>query len=353
MLQIKSHGYNITISNNVFKALNAFLATKNYTFYFILCDENTLQHCLPHVIINCKPLQAAQIIEIESGEKSKSIETASMIWQTLLEQQADKNTLIINLGGGVVSDLGGFCASVYKRGIDFIHIPTSLLAMADASVGGKTGIDFFDFKNILGTFSQPKAVFIEPDFLKTLPNRHLKNGLAEIFKIALVADKSFWKKLTTIQSNLSFIDYIFKSIELKNNIVLKDPLDSGLRKSLNFGHSIGHAIESLTMNEKDALLHGEAIVIGMMIESHMAYQKKLISKAILSEIILTLKTNFKPQKISNYNFDTIIRFIKNDKKNTKQKITFALISAIGKSKWDVQVSESQIEKAFVYFNSVV
>src|SRR6478736_989196 len=160
--QLKSSHYTISLGNKTLKALSAFTAKKKYSSYFILCDENTLQNCLPVLITSCPELSTAEIIEVESGEQSKSLEISSHIWHTLIENKADKNSLLINLGGGVVSDLGGFTASVYKRGIDFIHLPTSLLAMADASVGGKTGLDFGGIKNVIGTFSQPKAVFIYP-----------------------------------------------------------------------------------------------------------------------------------------------------------------------------------------------
>src|ERR1700740_318452 len=192
---IKSLGYTIYTGKPVFKDLNSFLKKQKYSSYFILCDENTLKNCLPILITQCKELKDAEIFKIESGEGSKSLQLCSQLWEALLSYNADKNSLIINLGGGVISDIGGFIASVYKRGIDFINIPTSLLAMADASVGGKTGIDFSGLKNVIGTITQPKGVFIFPDFLNTLPERHIANGMAEVYKIALISDKIFWKKL--------------------------------------------------------------------------------------------------------------------------------------------------------------
>ncbi|HOZ88147.1 MAG TPA: 3-dehydroquinate synthase family protein, partial [Bacteroidia bacterium] len=195
MTLIKSGGYQITIGKKALNGLSAFLAKNRYSSFYILCDENTLQCCLPTLVISCKALAQAQVIEIESGESSKSMEFCAQVLQTLAENGADKKALLINLGGGVVSDLGGFSASVYKRGIHFINIPTTLLAMADASVGGKTGIDFAGVKNLVGTFAQPRAVFIYPDFLKTLPQRHVVNGFAEIYKIALVSDSKFWNEL--------------------------------------------------------------------------------------------------------------------------------------------------------------
>ncbi len=349
---IKSLGYNITIGKDALKKLSAFLKTAKYSTHIIICDENTIQYCLPTLIMACPALKEAEIIELESGEESKSLDFSAHIWQTLVENKADKNSVIINLGGGVVSDLGGFCASTYKRGIDFINIPTSLLAMADASVGGKTGIDFAGLKNCIGTFAQPKAVFINPDFLKTLPARHYNNGLAEIFKIALISDKKFWQELKNLRPDHKADNLVTKSIALKNKIVIKDPLDKGIRKILNFGHSIGHAIESLLLGSENELLHGEAIVIGMIIETHLAFQKKLIAKKELDEIILALKTNFGVQQIHLLDQISILELLKNDKKTSKNKFKFALVAKIGSCKFDVEVTETQIKRAFDFYNTI-
>lgn len=347
---IKAKGYNVFIEEGNFRSLNAFIKKGKYSACFILCDENTLAHCLPRLVVNCPALSRAQIIEIESGEQSKSLDTAALIWQTLLENNADKNTLFINLGGGVVTDLGGFCASVYKRGVHFIHIPTSLLAMADASVGSKTGIDLFNIKNAIGSFTEPKGVFINPDFLETLTPRHYKNGLAEVYKIALAGNEALWLQITG-SKKINTTGLIAASVSLKNKIVLKDPFDNGLRKSLNFGHSIGHALESLMMNHAEALLHGEAIVIGMMVESHIAIQKKLISKTELSAIVSQLRANFKTEAI-NVQHQRVLQYLKNDKKAAGNKMLFALVSGIGKPVWDVAVTEKQVSKALDYYNSL-
>jgi 3-dehydroquinate synthase len=351
MLSIKSNGYTIEIGTRIFESINSFLTKKKYSQHIIICDSNTLHHCLSKLILNCKQLVDAEIIELELGEETKSIEISTHIWQTLIENKADKQSLIINLGGGVVSDIGGFCASTYKRGIDFINIPTSLLAMADASVGGKTGIDFNGLKNSIGTFAQPQAVFINPDFLKTLPKRHFKNGLAEIFKIALISDKKFWVELNTINLEKYAEKLIVKSVELKNKLVTKDPFDKTVRKTLNFGHSIGHAIEALSLNATDTLLHGEAIVIGMMIESHIAFQKKLIAKKELDEVFSVLKNMFEPIHINQLNLASILELLKNDKKNSNNKFRFALINNIGSCAFDLDVTELQIKKAIEYYHS--
>lgn len=350
---IKSISYNVIIGKEAFKTLASFLTKNKYSSYFIICDENTFENCLPQLISTCSKLRDAHIIELEGGEASKSIEFSAHIWQTLVENKADKDSLIINLGGGVVSDLGGFCASTYKRGIDFINIPTTLLAMADASVGGKTGIDFCGLKNSIGTFAQPKGVFINPQFLETLSIRHFENGLAEILKMALICDKKFWNELKVLNVDNNKEQIISKSVALKNKIVLKDPFDKGIRKTLNFGHTVGHAIESMLLGTPKELLHGEAIVIGMLIESHLAFQKKLLAKTELDEIIVTLKQVFHPSKINDLNVNSMAELMKNDKKSIKNKFQFALIHKIGSCKFNIDVNETQIKKAIDFYNTKV
>jgi 3-dehydroquinate synthase len=288
MKVIKAPGHLITIGNESLAALCAYLEKMRHASYYIICDENTHQFCLAELVIACPVLSFAMVIEIESGEPSKSMESCVQIWETLLEDIADRNSLLINLGGGVVSDIGGFCASVYKRGIPFINVPTSMLAMADASVGGKTGVNFHHFKNLIGTFAQPTAVFVHPPFLNTLPARETLNGLAEIYKVALVADQALWVQLNKARKpDLNKI--ISRSVTSKNKIVKKDPHDEGLRQILNFGHTIGHAIESYALEHEVRLLHGEAVVIGMIIESHLAFQLAFISERTLSEIVGVLQ----------------------------------------------------------------
>lgn len=355
---IKSLGYNIYTGKTVFKDLNSFLKKQKYSAYFILCDENTLKNCLPALITQCKELKDAEIFEIESGEGSKSLQLCSQLWEALLSYNADKNALMINLGGGVISDLGGFIASVYKRGIDFINIPTTLLAMADASVGGKTGIDFSGLKNVIGTITQPKGVFVYDGFLETLSPRHIANGMAEVFKIALISDKIFWKKLQTLRQLQN--SSIEKSINLKNAIVKRDPFDKTTRKALNFGHTIGHAIESVLLASEVDILHGEAVIIGMVCETKLSLDKKLISKKEFEEITGTLIKRFSPAPLPALLFGEMVKAAINDKKNThsersrteKLQINCALLNGIGKHKIDVAVKPEQILDALEYYNSI-
>jgi 3-dehydroquinate synthase len=352
MKLIKSKGYHVAIGSDSFKSLRNFLKKRTYSSLFILCDENTCMHCLPVLIPSCPELASAHVIEIDSGETSKSLEFCAHIWQTLMENNADTNSLIINLGGGVISDLGGFTASVYKRGVDFVNIPTTLLAMADASIGGKTGIDFNNLKNAIGTYTQPQAVVVNPEFLKTLPVIHYRNGFAEIFKIALVADKKLWNILKSWEDLKNAGELIQRSIELKNKIVLKDPFDKGVRKVLNFGHTLGHALEVLLLETGNELHHGEAVYIGMMMESHIAFQKKMLTKAQLLEVITVLRSMFELRNITEVPVNYILELFKNYKKAAGDKIMCSLINSIGSCRVNIEVNERQIKKAMDFYNSL-
>lgn len=353
MQTISSVGYKVFIGKTVYKEINTFLKKGNYSKYFVFCDENSFSKCYAPLLAGCKKLQTAEIIEIDSGEASKNIEICQHIWETLLEHNADRNTLVINLGGGVVSDLGGFIASVFKRGIDFINIPTTVLSMADASVGGKTGIDFANLKNVIGTITQPKAVFVNTDYLLTLPHRHFMNGVAEILKMALICDKGFWKKLKSDYDFKNIDEYLAKSVELKSKIVKRDPAEKGIRKVLNFGHTIGHAVESVLLNTDDELLHGEAIVVGMITESYISFRKKLISKTELDEIVNCFNNCFTLSPVHPQHFEAIDKLILNDKKNTHTKTLFALINKIGTCKINQLVTPALVKSSLEFYNSIV
>lgn len=351
MRSIHSIGYKIEIGAKALKSLGAFLKKQKYSQHFILCDENTIKHCLPILVAECRILENAEIFEIESGEQSKTLNLCAQLWETLLSYNADKNTVIINLGGGVISDLGGFIASTYKRGIDFINVPTTLLAMADASVGGKTGIDHAGLKNVVGTITQPKGVFIDTVFLNTLSSRHLANGMAEIYKMALIADKNFWKQLNAAKVLDEKI--VYRSVELKNKVVKKDPADKSVRRTLNFGHTVGHAIESVLLASEADILHGEAVIAGMICESYLAFRKKMLSKKELDEVVNVLSSKFRLIPVPALLFGEVIKAALNDKKNAKQKIHCALINTIGSCKTDIPVDPMQIFDALEFYNSLI
>jgi 3-dehydroquinate synthase len=349
---IKSTTYSVYIGSSSFVSLEKYLNKNKYTKYIIICDEQTMQYCLPTLLLNCEALNSAEIIEIESGENNKTIETCIQVWGALTDLSVDKNSLIINLGGGVISDLGGFVASTFKRGIDFINIPTTLLAMVDASVGGKNGIDFEQIKNHIGTINNPKAIFVNPVFLETLSERQIKNGYAEVIKIALIADKTFWKQLISIKNYRNFYSekIITKAIELKNNIVRKDFKENDLRKSLNFGHTIGHALESSFLQCNNDILHGEAVAIGIIIESEIAKELKRISEKENKEIKEYIFTVYKKIKITKKIEQLILEYILHDKKNIGNKLCFSLPKSIGSYELNCGVTNNLITQAIKKFN---
>jgi 3-dehydroquinate synthase len=299
----------------------------------ILVDENTIRDCL-YKLPNIKD---QLIIEIPSGEKNKNIETCSLIWEKLTTHAFDRNSILINLGGGVIGDIGGFCASTYKRGIDFINIPTTLFAMADASIGGKLAVDFKNLKNQIGLFINPTSVIIEPSFLETLPEAELISGFAEIVKHALISDKSLWKTIIdTPFHDLKWKDMIQLSVELKNKITRNDPKENNERKKLNFGHTFGHAIESYYLDKGTPILHGEAIFMGIILEAEISNLSNTEKNEIKHYILSNFGLPYTPSK------EKISIFLKNDKKNKEKKINFSLLKGIGDCTIDNLFSENEL-----------
>jgi 3-dehydroquinate synthase len=348
----KADSYPTVIDGKISPKLNTFLRAGKYSSYFIICDSNTLQYCLPVLLRTCKILSKAEIIELEPGEANKELPIVAGIWQTLTQYGADKKSLVINLGGGTVSDTGGFAASTFKRGIDYINVPTTLLAMVDASVGGKTGINFENIKNHIGTITQPKGVFINAAFLNTLPFAQIASGYAEVIKTALIADKKLFQQIRDLNIGASFPvkSIIQKSVQLKNAIIKKDPEEKGLRKILNFGHSAGHAIESLYMNRTAPMFHGEAVAIGMAIESHISLLRKKLTQKEFSDIVNCLSLNFRLPLLEEKDEEKFFAFLKQDKKNQGKDFHFALLHHIGKCEPSVKISEAQVKKSLQYYN---
>ena len=321
MKEIKAIDYSIWIGKNSFSKLDI----SNYSQVAILVDENTKRDCLSKL----PQIENALIIEIKSGEEYKNISTCNFIWEQLTINNFDRNALLINLGGGVIGDIGGFCAATYKRGLEFIHIPTTLLAMVDASVGGKLGIDFKGFKNQIGLFNNPKAVFISSEFLETLAESELKSGFAEVVKHALISDNSLWLKLkNTPFTDLDWEDIIDTSVQIKNKIVLADPFEKGERKKLNFGHTFGHAIESYYMEKRTPILHGEAVFMGMILETKISDLSETDKNEIKNYVLSNFALPYTPKKSSLH------KFLINDKKNQNGKINFTLLNGIGNCSLD-------------------
>jgi 3-dehydroquinate synthase len=331
MQSIKANDYSIYFNQEAYEMLNSWISNYNYSKLFILVDETTNEFCLPKLLPLLEVDIPIEIIEIEAGEEMKNISTCVEIWSILADLGADRKSAILNLGGGVITDLGGFVASTFKRGIDFINIPTTLLGMVDAAIGGKNGVDLGTLKNQIGVINAPKLVVIDTDYLETLPQNQMKSGLAEMLKHGLIYDKKYWNQFKDLKE-LNFDDLdqlIYRSIEIKNEIVCQDPTENGIRKALNFGHTLGHAIESHFLETEKPLLHGEAIAIGMILESYISKEKKLITEEEYIEIKSTLLAIFEKQFFTQNDIDSIVNLLIHDKKNEYGKVQFALIENIG------------------------
>ena len=350
MQSIKSSNYSIYFSERGYTSLNLLINENKYSNIFVIVDSNTNEKCLHNFLPYLSTDLKIEIIEFENGEINKNLETCLEIWKVLTDFGADRKTLIINLGGGVVTDLGGFVASTFKRGIDFVNIPTTLLAMVDASIGGKNGVDLGNLKNQIGTITNPKMVLIDTDFLETLDQLEMRSGLAEMLKHGLIADANYWKKfldLSLLDTN-NLNELIFDSIIIKNKIVTEDPTENGIRKALNFGHTLGHAIESyfLTNDAKKTLLHGEAIAVGMILESFISSKKNLISTAEYLEIKSTINSIFDKIIFEDCDLEPIFDLLIHDKKNEYGTVQFALLNGIGNIKINQIVDKEIIKNAF-------
>lgn len=353
MTTITSQDYIITFNTESYNALNNFLEKSNYSKLFFLVDTNTHNYCLPRFLSQINTKKEIEIIEIEAGEVHKNIETCSGVWNALSELNADRKSLLINVGGGVVTDLGGFVASTFKRGIDFINVPTSLLAMVDASIGGKTGVDLGSLKNQIGVINTPQMVLVDTQFLDTLPQRELRSGLAEMLKHGLIHNELYWSKLNDL-SKLKLEDLdnlIYESIVIKKDIVEQDPKENNLRKTLNFGHTIGHAIESYYLSHEDqpSLLHGEAIAIGMILATHISTEMIGFPELKNTFVKSAIKSIYGHVDIPEKDYAPIINLLKYDKKNEHGNINFVLLEDIGKPKINCKVDNSLIIKAFNFY----
>ncbi|MCK5845804.1 MAG: 3-dehydroquinate synthase [Bacteroidales bacterium] len=348
---IQNKNYNIYIDTSMVE-LNAFFENNINAFskIFILVDENTHQACIPSLLSKVPYLQESEIIEIEPGEASKEMETASSLWYALMESGADRQSLLINLGGGVITDLGGFVAATYKRGIPFINIPTTLLGQIDAAVGSKTAIDLGNSKNQVGVFAHPRAVFINTEFIDTLPTEEINSALGEFIKYALVFDLDLWEYVKSSEYNKSDFNYmVSKCLEIKNRIISEDLYENNIRKTLNFGHTIGHAFESFSLSKNKELRHGEAVAMGIIVESYLSYKVLGFSSSVQKEISKYILSNFDYLPIETDDIDKLIDFMRNDKKNDNGKISFVLLKEIGKAEYDQFITEDVIKDALKHY----
>ncbi len=348
MQSIEANGYSIYFNEKGYEEINQIIIQNKYSSLFILVDEHTNEHCLPKFLPNLATEIPIEIIEIEAGEGIKNITTCVEIWSILSDLGADRKSAIINLGGGVITDIGGFVASTFKRGIDFINVPTTLLGMVDASIGGKNGVDLGNLKNQIGVINVPQLLLIDTSFLETLSQKEMRSGLAEMLKHGLIYDKKYWKQFLVL-SEIDFADFdalIYRSIEIKNEIVKQDPTENGIRKALNFGHTLGHAIESHFLESATPLLHGEAIAIGMILESYISKEKGLLSNEEFHQIKYTITDIFEKHVITENDIKSIQNLLIHDKKNEYGKVQFALINGIGKTIINQSVDTELIIESF-------
>ena len=350
---IQAQHYQVYFNDEGFDFLNRFVAEQHPSKIFLLADKHTNECCTPIVLSVLATDIPLEIIEIEAGEPHKHIDTCTQVWYALSELGADRKSLLINIGGGVVTDLGGFVASTYMRGIPFINVPTSLLAMVDASVGGKTGVDLGALKNLVGVINNPQGVVIYPDFLATLPTEELRSGMAEMFKHGLISDEAYWHKMCNLSelTEAHLGSLIYESVVIKNEVVTQDPTEKGLRKTLNYGHTLGHAIESYCLQNpnRERLLHGEAIAIGMVLATYLSVKELGFSMDKCDQVKAVLGEYFKKQDFSYEEITDICQLMRFDKKNVSGNVHFVLLEAIGKPKIDCIVPYEEIYKAFEYY----
>lgn len=355
MNPILSNNYYVNFQKDAYTKLNGIISSKKPSKIFILVDENTNEHCLPILLLNLETTSKIEIIEVEAGEENKNLDTCTGVWGALTDLGADRKSLMINLGGGVITDLGGFVASCFKRGIDFINIPTTLLSMVDASVGGKTGVDLGVLKNQIGLFSDPEMVLIDPLYLETVTDRELRSGLAEIIKYGLTYDIKLWDEIIRLKNlsikNLSSL--VHRSIEIKNEVVTEDPKESGLRKVLNYGHTLGHAIESyfLDTEHKKKLTHGEAIIVGMITETYLS-EKLLNFPSEKTKLIKDELLKIYPKiDLQEEDYPAILELLIHDKKNVGGQVNFVLLTDYEKFKLDCKVEKELLIEALDYYCS--
>jgi len=333
MKKIHLQQYDVCIGD-IHQSLSDYLRDKSYT-------RIVIEHTVSDYVV----------IKISSGEEHKSLSSCEHIWSEMAAHQMDRHSLLINLGGGVIGDMGGFAASCYMRGIDFIQIPTSLLSQVDASVGGKLAIDFMSYKNFIGLFCDPKAVLVDPAFLKTLPPEQLRSGYAEMIKHGLIKSVPIWDRLSSHDdlSGIDWLDEITASIMIKKEVVAEDPKEQGLRKILNFGHTIGHALESYALSSSSPLLHGEAIALGMIAESYLSKELYTLSEDSLVKITQHIKTIYHNIPLESLDqLDKVYVLMGSDKKNKGGEVRSALLNYIGQAKYDITLSKEQVGAALAF-----
>lgn len=343
------------ISSHFLDELRQAISNKKGTEIYILTDTKTKQYCLPK-LLELNELKNAHMITIAHGDENKNVESAVKIWNYLSENYATRNSLMINVGGGMITDIGGFTAGTFKRGIEYINVSTTLLGAVDAATGGKTGINFLGYKNEIGVFQPAKAVIINVDFFRTLDNENIRSGFAEMVKHAMIHTKKDWNEILNFDlENIDFekLKYLLqKNIEIKERIVEKDPTEKGIRKALNFGHTIGHAIESLSYKKQKPILHGYAVAFGLVCETYLSHIKLGFPKEEFLKLKYFIKENYGEYNCGCDAYDELIELMKHDKKNaSKNEINFTLLSDVGEIKINQTATKEEIFEAIDIINN--
>ncbi len=333
--------------------LNQYLKTLNPSKLFVLTDTQTQNYCLPVL----KQLLNHEFtnVNFKNGDVHKNLETLQTIWQDLITHKADRKSIVLNLGGGVVTDIGGFAGATFKRGIKFIHVPTTLLGMVDAAIGGKNGVNFMHLKNQIGTIVQPEMIWIFPEFLKTLPEAEFDSGFAEMLKHGLISDANYWNELIKFHQNRSITQLphlIKKSVTIKNEIIRIDPQEQNIRKLLNYGHTIGHGIESyLNYQAETSISHGHAVAIGMILEAYLSYKVNGLAFKSVEAIAKSINSIYPYLDFDNQAVKHIVSLLKHDKKNENGKILFVLLNRIGNAVYNIEVPDEDVFEAFTYYKN--
>jgi 3-dehydroquinate synthase len=321
---------------------------------FVLTDENTHNLCLP--LLPCLNEHNAVVITIKSGEQYKNINTLQEIWTQLCNAGGDRKSLFVNLGGGVIGDMGGLAASLFKRGIKFVNVPTTLLAQVDASCGGKLAVDFNGLKNEIGLFRNPDKVIISSEFLKTLPREQLLSGMAEIIKHALLYNEDYFDELTDFlpdEPDWQLLNELVKtSVMIKNDFAGKDPTEKGIRKMLNFGHTVGHAVESFSFETDHPLLHGEAVAIGIICELYLSNRALQFSAQKMMKVTRYICEKYKPFKFEYSNYEKLFQLMQHDKKNSEGMINFSLLSDYGDYHIDCHCAQDDIYQSLSFYQQM-
>lgn len=340
----------VIISEDLTADLDRAIEQCEHDKLFVLVDDVTKRKCLP-LIKKCRSIAGASIIVIESTDENKDVVSLSYVWKELGDMGATRHSCMINLGGGMVTDLGGFAASTFKRGINFINIPTTLLAMVDASVGGKTGINFNGLKNEVGVFNDSKFVILSTAFLRTLDTENMLSGYAEMLKHGLISNEAMWSELMTFDiaacrsikmtKQLSALqEMLAKSVAVKENIVTEDPLEKGLRKALNLGHTVGHAFEALSLKREKPVLHGYAVAYGLICELYLSCLKTGFPADKMRQTVRFIRDNYGSMDITCDDYPELYNLMTHDKKNISGIINFTLLADVG----DIRINQTAVRE---------